>query len=72
MGYDPSDHYRIDRRFGTEEDYHGLISDFHENGTEVMTDFIANHTDDEHPWFQEAISSPTARCVIGTTSKTKP
>ena len=30
----------------------------HKNGIHLIMDFVLNHTSDQHPWFQDAISDP--------------
>jgi alpha-glucosidase len=57
FGYDISDYYSIDPRFGTMQDFEDLIAACHERGMRVMMDLVLNHTSDEHPWFVESRSS---------------
>lgn len=47
-GYAVTDHYRIDRRFGTNEKYRELCQKAHEKGIKVIMDVIFNHVGDEH------------------------
>ena len=49
-GYAISDHYNIDRRFGTNEDYVKLVEACHARGIKVIMDIIHNHVGDRH-WF---------------------
>lgn len=60
-GYDVSNHYQVDPRFGTNEDFRSLIKEAHARDIKIIIDFVLNHTSDEHPWFQKAISSPDAK-----------
>ncbi len=53
-GYDVSDLVGIRSEFGNLDDFRNLIQQAHERGIRVMTDFVVNHTSDQHPWFQEA------------------
>jgi maltose alpha-D-glucosyltransferase / alpha-amylase len=53
-GYDVSDHYSVDPRFGTLEDLERLVEAAHGRGLRVIGDLVANHVSDQHPWFQEA------------------
>ncbi|MEL6655680.1 MAG: glycoside hydrolase family 13 protein [Bacteroidota bacterium] len=49
-GYAVTDHYRIDARFGSNEQYRQLVQLAHERGMKVVMDVIFNHTGDQH-WF---------------------
>jgi alpha-glucosidase len=57
-GYDVSDYRDVDPRYGTIRDALALIEEAHERGIRVILDFVANHTSQDHPWFQAALSSP--------------
>ena len=57
-GYDVSDYKAIDEKFGTMEDFDRLVRECHRRDLKVIMDMVINHTSTEHPWFQEAISSP--------------
>lgn len=50
-GYDTIDYYRIDRRFGTIEDYRELIYRAHQKGIRVIMDLVVNHTSKNNHWF---------------------
>ena len=56
-GYDVADFVEVDPRFGTLDDFDGLVADAHELGLRVVIDIVPNHTSDRHPWFRNAISS---------------
>lgn len=47
-GYAVTDHYRIDRRFGTNEKYRELVEKAHAKGIKIVMDVIFNHVGDEH------------------------
>ncbi|TAE09292.1 MAG: alpha-amlyase [Bacteroidetes bacterium] len=49
-GYAITDFYRIDRRFGTNEDYKKLVEMCHQKGLKVIKDVVLNHCGDKH-WF---------------------
>lgn len=49
-GYDTTDYYRVDPRFGTNEDYRRLIAEAHAKGLKVVMDMIFNHCGFDHPW----------------------
>jgi trehalose synthase len=57
-GYDITDFYAIDPRYGTFGDFTEFIRTCHDRGIRVIADFVMNHTSDQHPWFQSARSSP--------------
>ena len=52
-GYATTDYYRVDPRFGTNEQYRTLISDAHKHGLKVVMDMIFNHCGFEHPWVKD-------------------
>ena len=49
-GYAPTDYYRIDPRFGTNDDYRRLTDEAHQHGLKMVMDMIFNHCGFEHPW----------------------
>ena len=53
-GYDVSDFTGIRSEYGTIEDVCMFVEEAHKRGLRVITDFIANHTSDQHPWFRNA------------------
>ncbi|QHC72511.1 alpha-amylase family protein [Rathayibacter sp. VKM Ac-2805] len=57
-GYDISDFYGVDERFGHHGDVVEVIRTAHDRGMRVIVDLVVNHTSDQHPWFQAARSSP--------------
>ena len=59
-GYDVSSYYDINPVFGTNEDFRRLLEEAHRRNILVLVDFVLNHTSDEHPWFQKALSDPTS------------
>ena len=56
-GYDISDYRSVHPRYGTLEDFKTFLSIAHERGLRVIIELVANHTSDQHPWFQESRSS---------------
>lgn len=52
-GYALTDHYRVDRRFGTNEQLRTLISDCHRRGIKVIRDVVLNHIGDNHYWMKD-------------------
>ncbi|RZT80818.1 maltose alpha-D-glucosyltransferase/alpha-amylase [Micromonospora violae] len=57
-GYDVTDFYNVDPRFGTLGDFAELLHQAQNRGIRVIIDLVVNHTSDEHPWFQSARSAP--------------
>ena len=49
-GYATTDYYRVDPRFGTNDDYRRLCDEAHQKGLKVVMDMIFNHSGFEHPW----------------------
>ncbi len=52
-GYATTDYYRVDPRFGTNQDYARLVSEAHAHGLKVVMDMIFNHCGFEHPWVKD-------------------
>lgn len=60
-GYDISDYYAIDPRFGSMEDMEELIAEAKKRGLTVLMDLVVNHCSDEHEWFKKACEDPDGR-----------
>jgi maltose alpha-D-glucosyltransferase/alpha-amylase len=60
-GYDITDYYNVDSRYGTLGDFVEFTRAAHQRGIRVIADLVVNHTSDEHPWFKEARSSKRSR-----------
>ncbi|AXE94937.1 alpha-amylase family protein [Paraburkholderia terricola] len=60
-GYDISDYYNVDSKYGTLGDFAEFTHACHERGMRVMVDLVINHTSDQHPWFREARSDPASK-----------
>ena len=54
QGYDISDYYKIDRRFGTMDDMDRLIAEAKKRDMYILMDLVVNHCSDEHEWFQKS------------------
>ena len=49
-GYATTDYYKVDPRFGTNEEYKQLIEKSHARGIKIVMDMIFNHCGSSHPW----------------------
>ena len=49
-GYATTNYYRVDPRFGTNDDYRRLCDEAHAKGLKIVMDMIFNHSGFEHPW----------------------
>lgn len=54
-GYDVTDYYGINPKYGTLDDYKNLLEVAHEKGVKVIIDLVVNHTSWNHPWFKAAL-----------------
>ena len=52
-GYATTNYYRVDPRFGTNEDYARLVTEAHAKGLKVVMDMIFNHCGYDHPWVKD-------------------
>ena len=57
-GYDITDYYGVDPRYGTLGDFVEFTHGCKQRGIRVLIDLVVNHTSDEHPWFQAARRDP--------------
>ena len=57
-GYDVDDYFKINPEFGTMKDMDNLIKKAKDKGLGIIMDLVANHTSDQHKWFQEALKDP--------------
>jgi cyclomaltodextrinase len=60
-GYHVTDYFSMEPRFGSKQELSELIALAHDNEMKVIADFVPNHCSREHPFFQEALSSPHSR-----------
>jgi alpha-glucosidase len=61
FGYDVADYCDVQPQFGTLKDIDELVERASKRGIHVLLDLVPNHTSDQHPWFQDARTSRTAR-----------
>ena len=57
FGYDVSDFFTPDPKFGSMDDVRALTAEAHRLGMKVLFDIVPCHTSDQHPLFQQARSS---------------
>ena len=57
FGYDISDYEDIDPMYGSLQDFDRLLAEANKLGIRILLDFVANHTSDQHKWFQDSKSS---------------
>ncbi len=60
-GYDVSDYYNVDPRYGTLGDFVEFAHAAKQRGIRVLIDLVVNHTSNEHPWFKEARKDPNSK-----------
>lgn len=60
-GYDISDYYDIDPRFGTMADMEQLIDEAKKRNMYILMDLVVNHCSDEHEWFRKACEDPDGK-----------
>ena len=56
-GYATTNYYKVDPRFGTNEEYRRLCDEAHSRGLKVVMDMIFNHCGDYHPWLKDMPSN---------------
>ena len=57
-GYDITDFYGVDPRLGTLGEFVEFVRTARDRGIRVIADLVVNHVSIQHPWFQEARTSP--------------
>jgi maltose alpha-D-glucosyltransferase / alpha-amylase len=60
-GYDVSDYYGVDPRYGTLGDFVEFTHGAKQRGIRVLIDLVVNHTSNQHPWFKEARRDPNSK-----------
>jgi maltose alpha-D-glucosyltransferase / alpha-amylase len=53
-GYDISNYYEVDARYGTLGDFVEFTHAAKQRGIRVLIDLVVNHTSDQHAWFKDA------------------
>src|SRR6185295_7963748 len=60
-GYDISDYYGVDPRYGTLGDFVEFTHGAQQRCMRVIIDLVVNHTSDKHAWFKHARSDPKSK-----------
>jgi alpha-amylase len=58
--YHVTDYKNIDPDYGTLDDFKTFITEAHARGIKIITDFVINHTGNNHPWFLQASKDPAS------------
>jgi maltose alpha-D-glucosyltransferase/alpha-amylase len=56
-GYDIADYNSVHPNYGSLDDFKAFLKAAHNRGIRIIIELVANHTSDQHQWFQEARSS---------------
>lgn len=56
-GYSTTDFYKVDPRYGTNEEYRAFAEKAHEKGIKLIMDMIFNHCGSEHWWMKDLPTS---------------
>ena len=59
-GYDTTNYFSINPRFGCLEDFQNLLEKAHHLGLKVILDFVANHCSNQHPFFIDTLAHPNS------------
>jgi maltose alpha-D-glucosyltransferase/alpha-amylase len=60
-GYDITDYFGVDPRYGSSGDFVDFAHQAEQRGIRLIIDLVVNHTSDQHPWFQSARSNPNSK-----------
>ena len=71
QGYDISDYYDIDPRFGTMADMDELIAEAKKRDMYILMDLVVNHCSDEHEWFKKHVRIRMVNMVISSICVTR-
>lgn len=52
-GYWINDFYKVDKHFGSLDDFKTLVKEAHKRDMKVILDFVVNHTGTQSPWLQD-------------------
>jgi maltose alpha-D-glucosyltransferase/alpha-amylase len=60
-GYDISDYYGVDPRFGSSGDFVDFANQAKQRGIRLIVDLVVNHTSNQHRWFKAARADRNSR-----------
>jgi alpha-amylase len=60
-GYDVSDYYKVEKDYGTNDDFKRLVAAAHNRGIRILVDMVLNHSSSEHPFFQAALHDTSSQ-----------
>ena len=60
-GYDISNYYEVNPRYGNLGDFVEFTHAAAQRGIRVIIDLVVNHTSDQHPWFRQARRDPNSK-----------
>lgn len=60
-GYDISDYYGVDPRYGSFGDFVEFARACKQRGLRLIMDLVVNHCSDQHPWFKAATEDPESK-----------
>jgi glycosidase len=52
-GYSITDYYKIDPRFGSNEEFRAFVKSAHEKGLKIVMDMVLNHCGSSHWWMKD-------------------
>lgn len=55
-GYDVVDYMKVQKDYGTEQDFKDLIAACEQRGIRVIVDLVINHVSVKHPWFRDSMA----------------
>lgn len=56
-GYDVTNYYAVNPKYGTLNEFKTLLTQAHNRGIKVVMDLVLNHTSDQHPWFVKSAAN---------------
>jgi alpha-amylase len=59
-GYDVTNYMEVNPQYGNLADFTSFMTAAHDRGINVVIDFVANHSSEQHPWFVNSASGPAA------------
>ena len=60
-GYNVTDYYAVNPKFGTEADLKDLIGKAGDKGIDIYLDYVLNHSGSDNPWFTQACAGADSK-----------